>query len=201
MRRKIAIGLALAMLGGGFALAEEKPDAGAVTITVPGFLNVEVPGAPEIDVPEVPKPKETRTPKIEVPEVPKLDLPGIDPGAGEALADATAKPEESAQEAEAAARDPDVDAALDALGEAAYRSAYEALLNGEVIHDGSAGEAAKGVQQTLIALGQPIAADGIVGPKTLAALNAAQTELGLEPTPTLDAPGYAALLKALAQGK
>ena len=86
---------------------------------------------------------------------------------------------------------------LNALGEGPYRGVYEALCAGEVIQKGSKGDVAKGVQETLIAFGQNISADGSVGPKTIAALNAVQAAFGLEQTEALDAEGYARLLPRL----
>ena len=86
---------------------------------------------------------------------------------------------------------------FEALGDETYRRTYEALLAGEVIGKGSKGDVARDVQRTLIAFGQDIAADGDVGKKTLAALNAVQTAFGLEPTETLDAAGYAELMPRL----
>ena len=86
---------------------------------------------------------------------------------------------------------------LDALGEGPYREVYDALSAGEVIQKGSKGDIAKGVQQTLIAFGQDIAADGSVGPKTIGALNAVQAAFGLEQTEALDAAGYEQLLPRL----
>ena len=90
-----------------------------------------------------------------------------------------------------------VEEMLDALDNDTYRTVYKALKAGEVIKNGSRGNVAKGVQQTLIALGQDIAADGAVGPKTLGALNAVQKAFGLKKTDTLDADGYAKLLPGL----
>ncbi len=91
----------------------------------------------------------------------------------------------------------DVDEVLDALGEDVYRDTYKALLAGETIAKGSKGDAAKGVQQTLVAFGQDIAVDGSVGPRTIAALNAVQAAFGLEQTESLDASQFAALLPRL----
>ncbi len=92
---------------------------------------------------------------------------------------------------------PSVDEVLDALGDDIYRTTYDAICSGEVIQKGSKGDAAKGVQQTLIAFGQGIAADGSVGPKTIGALNAVQAAFGLEQTEALDVDGYAELLPRL----
>ncbi len=90
-----------------------------------------------------------------------------------------------------------VDDVLDALNDDIYRATYDALLSGEVIQKGSKGDTAKGVQQTLVALGQDIAVDGNVGPKTIAALNAVQAAFGLPETESLDAEVYATLLPRL----
>lgn len=100
----------------------------------------------------------------------------------------------SGDEAHAAPTTEDV---LEALGEDIYRDTYAALAAGETVGRGAKGELAKGFQQTLIAFGQKITADGSVGPKTIAALNAVQEAFGLEPTETLDADGYAELLPRL----
>ncbi|MDO4866693.1 MAG: hypothetical protein Q4C10_09040 [Clostridia bacterium] len=93
--------------------------------------------------------------------------------------------------------EPGIEQVLDALGEEAYRGTYEALLAGEIIQKGSKGEAARGLQQTLIAFGQSIVADGNIGPKSIAALNSVQQAHGLEATEMVDAEGYALLLSAL----
>ena len=89
------------------------------------------------------------------------------------------------------------DAILDALNDDTCRATYDALLSGEIVQKGSKGDAAKGVQQTLVAFGQGITVDGNVGPKTIAALNAVQAAFGLPETESLDAEGYAALLPRL----
>lgn len=86
---------------------------------------------------------------------------------------------------------------LAALDDDACRVTYEALLAGEVIQNGSKGDAARGLQQTLIGFGQSIVADGSVGTKTLAALNAVQAAFGLELTDSVDAAGYEQLLPRL----
>ena len=80
---------------------------------------------------------------------------------------------ESVTPAEDGISDADMtDVILDALSEEVYRTTYDALRSGEVIQKGSKGDAAKGVQQTLVAFGQSISVDGNVGPKSIAALNA-----------------------------
>lgn len=223
MKRLMGIMLVLALLGGA-ALAED----GGTRITVFEGLVIEVPEAPEIEVPDVPKPTATAKPKLKAPEIPELDLPGADPEAPDGGDGAVDAADEGRREAEAEAGAPDsappgwamdivvdipldgavdsaeedpVEAALDALGVEAYRRTYRALAAGEVVKRGSKGETARGVQQTLIALGQPLEADGNVGPKTIAALNAAQDACGLARTETLDAEGYGALLAALAAAR
>ena len=90
--------------------------------------------------------------------------------------------------------EPTVEDVLAALGSDACRATYEALAAGEIIRDGSRGETARGLQQTLIDLGQDITADGSVGPRTLAALNAVQAAFGLEQTDFVDAAVYEQLL-------
>ena len=82
-------------------------------------------------------------------------------------------------------------------GDTVYRETYQALLDGEVLQKGSKGDAAKGLQQTLIAFGQGITADGSAGPKTFAALNQVQSSFGGDETETLDAEGYFGLLLKL----
>ena len=89
------------------------------------------------------------------------------------------------------------DEMLAALDNDVYRTTYDALLAGEVIQNGSKGDTANGVQQTLVSFGQDIAVDGSVGPRTIAALNAVQAAFGLAQTESLDATGYAELLPPL----
>lgn len=101
------------------------------------------------------------------------------------------------ENAEATAGEAPVEGVLDALGEDAYRAAYRALSEGSVIRSGSRGDVAWSVQQTLIAFGQQIEADGSIGPRTLGALNAVQRAFGLDETEALDAAGYARLLSRL----
>lgn len=192
MKRLFALTLALLALTGGASLAEEEPRP-AETIVIPGLVTIEVPEMPEIDVPDVPKPSATKTPKIDVPKVPDVDLPGA-----QELPGAATDAEEDAVEAPA---DAEVEAALTALGDGVYRRTWQTLLGGEPLREGSRGDAVKGLQQTLIAFGQKIAADGIFGPRTLNALNTVQTDLGLSKTRSLDAERYGALLKGLAERK
>ena len=92
---------------------------------------------------------------------------------------------------------PAIQSILDALDDDVYRNTYAALASGEVIGKGSTGETAKGVQQTLVALGQKISVDGNVGGKTIAALNAVQQEFGLDLTESLDVNDYINLLSCL----
>ena len=109
----------------------------------------------------------------------------------------TEEPTPEPTERPAAGGEVSVEDVLDALDEDVYRSTYAALAEGEVIENGSKGDAARGLQQTLIAMGQNISADGSVGPKTLAALNAVQAEFGLDQSESLDAAGYESLLTRL----
>ena len=121
-----------------------------------------------------------------------LVLIALLPGAFGALAEAG-----EPAPADASAVDFPIDEVLDALGDPVYRETYEALQAGEAIGKGSKGDAAKGVQQALIALGQDITADGSIGPRTISALNAVQAAFGLPQTEALDAAGYAGLLPGL----
>lgn len=128
------------------------------------------------------------------PEAEPEEAPDVEPEAAPEEA-----PETAPEEAPETAPDPQalIGEVLDALGDDAYRAVYEALSAGEVVEKGSKGDVARGVQQTLIAFGQDISADGSVGPKTIAALNAVQEGFGMAPTEALDADGYAALLPRL----
>ena len=114
---------------------------------------------------------------------------------------AEAEPEPEAEpevdDGEPAEGEASIDEVLDALDRDVYRDTYAALLAGEVVEKGSKGDAAKGVQQTLVDLGQDIAVDGSVGPKTISALNDVQAALGLEQTESVDAKVYEELLKRL----
>ena len=154
--------------------------------------------APDFEVPERLRAEATAAPKIEVPEIPEIELPEIDlpwmsgevPAApeGESYVDDTVETDADA---------PGPEALLDALGRDAFRETYEALLDGEVLKQGSKGDVARGLQQTLVAFGRDITVDDNVGPKTMAALNEVQRAFGLEKTSSLDADGYAALLPGL----
>ena len=148
-------------------------------IHAPVIPKIEVPEVPEIEVPEIHTPAPTQKPKIEVP-----GIPTVEPGEVEAPA------------ATSDASQP-VEAALEALGVDAYRALYDALSAGETVGEGSRGDAARGLQQMLAAFGQDIRVDGIVGPRTIAALNAVQAQYGLPPSDKLDAGGLAALLPLL----
>ena len=64
---------------------------------------------------------------------------------------------------EAGLREEAIVKTLEALDEPLYKDTYAALLNGESIRKGSHGEAARGVQQTLVDFGQSIGVDGSVG--------------------------------------
>ena len=115
----------------------------------------------------------------------------------------------SAEPGETAAEEPDEDEmeepaeddltarVLAELGGDLYRATYEALAAGELIESGSHGDTAKGVQQTLVDLGQQIGVDGSIGSQTFRAINAVQKAFGLEETDVLDVDSYAALLLRL----
>ena len=153
-------------------------------IPVPSIPQIEAPEMPDIEVPEVPTAAPTEKPKIEVPEIPQVATPETD------------VPPMTSEASDA------VEAALETLGVPAYRALYDALKDGAAIGSGSRGDAAKGLQQMLVAFGQDIAVDGIIGPKTIAALNAVQAQYGLPQQDELDAAGFAALLPLLlAQGQ
>ena len=185
MKKLLSILLAAAVLCGLAALGEQSAPTDDMSrfsiphIPVPTIPAIEVPEIDEIEVPEVPTVGPTEKPKIEVPEIPEVDaLAGAAP---------QATPDPSDQ----------VGAALAALGVDAYLALYDALSNGETVGEGSRGDAAKGLQQLLAAFGQDVRADGIVGPKTIAALNAVQDQYALPRTDGLDAAGLAALLPLL----
>jgi len=195
MKKWLSMLLSVAMLLCGLTAAA---DSAAVdleqfsvpSIAVPEVPTVEAPETPDIDVPKVPTAAPTKKPRIEIPDIPSVDVPGM-----ATAAPSDGKPTPAPTLAPIA---PEIEAALQTLGEPAWRTTYDALRDGEVVADGSRGDAARGVQQLLVALGQSIAVDGIVGPKTLAALKAAQEQLGLPQTPSVDAEGFAALLTGLA---
>jgi hypothetical protein len=186
MKKLLSILLAGALLLCGLAALAEQDASGddmsrfsIPHIAAPTVPPVEVPEIDEIKVPEVPTAAPTKKPKIEVPDIPEVDVPQTDlPGAATDAADP-------------------VEAALASLGVDAYRALRDALADGGIVGNGSRGDAAKGLQQLLAALGQDIRADGIVGPKTIAALNAVQDRYGLPRTDKLDAAGLAALLPLL----
>ncbi len=184
MKKLLSVLLAAAVLLCGLAVLAEQDGSNedrysALRIRVPTVPPVEVPEIPEIEVPEVPTPAPTKKPKIEVPEIPEVDVDA--PDVPRVTADPAAP----------------VESALAALGVTDYRALYGALSRGEAVGDGSRGDAARGLQQLLVAFGQNIKADGIVGPKTLAALNAVQAQYELPQTDRLDAEGLATLLPLL----
>ena len=188
MKRLLSILLASAVLVWGVAVpAEQDASEGDMSrfsiprIPAPTIPVIEVPEIPEIEVPKVPTAAPTEKPRIKAPEIPGVEVSG----------------EDLPQPTAAAA--PGVEAALEALGVEAYRALYDALSRGEVIGDGSRGDAVRGLQQLLAAFGQAVKADGIVGPRTIAALNAVQDQFGLPRTDSLDAEGFAALLPLLLQ--
>ena len=184
MKKLLSVLLAAAVLLCGLAVLAEQDGSNedrfsALRIRVPTVPPVEVPEVPEIEVPEVATLAPTKKPKIEVPEIPGVDVDA--PDVPRVTADPAAP----------------VESALAALGVTNYRALYDALSRGEAVGDGSRGDAARGLQQLLVAFGQNIRADGIVGPKTLAALNAVQAQYELPQTDRLDAEGLATLLPLL----
>ena len=184
MKKLLSVLLAAAVLLCGLAVLAEQDGSNedrfsALRIRVPTVPPVEVPEIPEIEVPEVSTLAPTKKPKIEVPEIPEVDLSGVDvPQATSGAVD-------------------QVETALAVLGVDDYRALYDALSRGVAVGEGSRGDAAKGLQQLLTAFGQEVKADGIVGPKTLAALNAVQAQYELPQTDRLDAEGLATLLPLL----
>ena len=184
MKKLLSVLLAAAVLICGLAVVAEQDGAkedrfSVLRIRVPTVPPVEVPEIPEIEVPEVPTPAPTKKPKIEVPEIPEVDVDA--PDVPRVTADAPAQ----------------LESALAAMGVTDYPALRDALGSGEAMGDGSRGDAARGLQQLLVAFGQNIKADGIVGPKTLAALNAVQAQYELPQTDRLDAEGLATLLPLL----
>jgi len=184
MKKLLSVLLAAAVLLCGLAVLAEQDGSkedrfSALRIRVPTVPPVEVPEIPEIEVPKVPTPAPTKKPKIEVPEIPEVDADA--PDVPRVTADAATQ----------------VESALAALGVTDYRALYETLSRGEAVGDGSRGDAARGLQQLLAAFGQNVKVDGIVGPKTLAALNAVQAQYELPQTNKLDAEGLATLLPLL----
>ena len=184
MKKLLSVLLAAAVLLCALAsLAEQdepKEDRFSVLrIRVPTVPPVEVPEINEIEVPEVPTAAPTKKPKIKVPEIPDVDVDA--PDVPRVTANAPAQ----------------VESALAALGVTGYPALRDALSSGEAVGDGSRGDAARGLQQLLVAFGQDIRVDGIVGPKTIAALKAVQAQYELPQTDKLDAEGLAALLPLL----
>lgn len=184
MKKLLSVLLAAAVLLCGLTVLAERdgPEEdrfGALRIRVPTVPPVEVPEIPEIEVPEVPTAAPTKKPKIEVPEIPDVDVDT--PDTPRVTADASAR----------------VESALAALGVTEYPALRDALSSGEAVGEGSRGDAAKGLQQLLAAFGQDVTADGIVGPRTLAALKAVQGQYELPQKDKLDAEGLATLLPLL----
>ena len=191
MKRLLSILLAAAvLLCGLMALADAAQESedgvsrfDMPRIKAPRVPEVEVPEVPEIEVPEVPTAAPTEKPEIQVPEIPQVQAPEADVPGATAQADSQT--------------DPQVEASLEAMGVTNYRALHDALSAGGTVGAGSSGDAARGLQQLLTAFGQDIAVDGIVGPKTIAALKAVQEQCGLSQTDQLDAAGLAALVPLL----
>ena len=89
------------------------------------------------------------------------------------------------------------DYVLNQLGNSLYRETYEALAGGETVSMGGWGTAAKGLQQTLIDLGQKLSADGQAGGKTFEALHIVQDSFGMDRTDKVDSEAYSHLLLRL----
>ena len=89
------------------------------------------------------------------------------------------------------------DYVLNQLDNSLYRETYEALAGGETVSVGGWGATAKGVQQTLIDLGQKLSADGQAGGKTFDAVHAIQDAFGIERTDKVDDEAYSQLLLRL----
>lgn len=182
MKRILSFLLIAALLWALAAQGESGIDTSRFSVPIiptPSIPPIEVPEVPEIEVPKIPTAAPTDDSRIKVPEIPAVEGPEVSAP--------RATPEAAEQ----------VAAALEALGVADYRALYDALSRGETLGDGSWGDAARGMQQLLAAFGQAVRADGIIGPKTIAALNAVQDQCGLPRTDGLDAAGLAALLPLL----
>ena len=89
-----------------------------------------------------------------------------------------------------------MDVVLDALGKDAYRTGYEALLEGPVAKDDT-GVAVKALQKVLKAFDQDVSTDGKMGSGTIKALNKVQKKFGLEKTDYIGAEEFARLLVCL----
>ena len=86
---------------------------------------------------------------------------------------------------------------LDKLDKNSYRTAYESLLEGEILEKGAENNTAKALQRVLKAFGQDVSTDGKAGSGTFKELNKVQNRYGMEPTDYVDAEVFAELLCAL----
>lgn len=86
---------------------------------------------------------------------------------------------------------------FDALDDDTYKNTYNLIKNGRNLVYGSTGEAALGVQKTVIAFGQNITVDSSIGNSTLGALKVIQTALGQNYTDTITSSAYSLLMPAL----
>ena len=68
---------------------------------------------------------------------------------------------------------------LEKLNNTLYETAYQYLLEGKVLKSGVKGNAAKGLQQLIVLLGEETAANGTLSSKTIASLNKVQQAFGL----------------------
>ncbi|MBR2834204.1 MAG: hypothetical protein IKE43_00615 [Coriobacteriales bacterium] len=102
------------------------------------------------------------------------------------------KDDEAAQKAKEKAQA--LEDTLKALNNDVYSNTLKALKNGEVLSEGSTGDTAAGVQQTLADLGYPVEINGVIGPDTIEYLNSFFGVLGIAPVQSIDANAYEQLL-------
>lgn len=86
---------------------------------------------------------------------------------------------------------------LSYLDDPLYAAAREFLKTGETLGSGSKGDPARGLQTLIRAFGKEIAADGNVGPKTMAALTEIEEMFRMEETDALDLETFDRLLMIL----
>ena len=107
---------------------------------------------------------------------------------------ASAESTDISQEANIALSDEQIKEFMSILGEELYYSAYEELKAGAVLSSGSNGDSARALQTILRALGEDIAVDGAVGPKTLGALAGVQERFRLEVAQEVDEGVFSSLI-------
>ena len=108
--------------------------------------------------------------------------------------------EEAESETEEPAADPAaaIENVLSMLGDEQYTDLFHFLEEGNTVGRESDAAYGKALQSALIALGQDIEADGIVGDKTIDALHAVQESLGLEISDTVGKEDLGKILSAIA---